>query len=102
MLSRYLSYEEIHQGLFRDNLLQLLQLLQSCLQTDGFKSYYQYRLTLLRSHAKVKIRTGTLYLSLANRIEARWNLQSGFLGSMPIALFRVSRAASDFFSACCT
>lgn len=44
----------------------------------------------------------TLYLSLANSIDARWNLQRGFLGSIPIALFRVSKAASDFFNACCT
>lgn len=44
----------------------------------------------------------TLYLSLAKSMDARWNLQSGFLGSIPIALFRVSKAASDFFKACCT
>lgn len=44
----------------------------------------------------------TLYLSLANSIDARWNLQRGFLGSIPMALFRVSKAASDFFRACCT
>lgn len=47
-------------------------------------------------------RSLTLYLSLAKRIDARWNLQSGFLGSIPIALFRVSKAASDFFKACWT
>lgn len=44
----------------------------------------------------------TLYLSLAKRMEARWNLHRGFLGSMPIARLSVSSAASDFFRACCT
>lgn len=44
----------------------------------------------------------TLYFSFANNTEALWNLHSGFLGSMLIALFKVSKAFSDFFNACWT
>lgn len=44
----------------------------------------------------------TLCLSLEKRIEALWNLHSGFLGSMEIALFRVISAFSDFCCACWT
>lgn len=44
----------------------------------------------------------TLYFSFANNTEALWNLHSGFLGSMLMALFKVSKAFSDFFSACWT
>ena len=44
----------------------------------------------------------TLCLSLANNMEALWNLQRGFLGSAAMALFRVTKAFSDFCWACWT
>ena len=47
-----------------------------------------------------KVNRLTLWRSFANRIEALWNLQSGFFESAAIALFNVARAASDFFKAC--
>ena len=44
----------------------------------------------------------TWCFSIENKIEARWNLQRGFLGSIFMALLIVTRAASDFFIACWT
>ena len=43
----------------------------------------------------------TWCLSIENKIEARWNLQSGFFGSIFMPLLMVTNAASDFFIACC-
>ena len=46
--------------------------------------------------------TLTLCLSVANNMDALWNLQSGFFGSVAMALLSVARALSDFLQACCT
>lgn len=56
----------------------------------------------LKDNLRLSAPNLTLYFSFANNTEALWNLHSGFLGSMLMALFRVSKAFSDFFSACCT
>lgn len=56
----------------------------------------------LKSAVQPHCKLLTLYFSFANNTEALWNLQRGFLGSILIALFKVSKAFSDFFRACWT